>query len=893
MASFKDAIPSFNPYIQQLPVEAMVAVGMEKQKRYDQGIQRIQSEIDQVAGLDIVRDVDKKYLESKLNELGSKLKTVAAGDFSNYQLVNSVSGMTSQVARDEKVINSVKSTAQRRQVMTRMQSDIEKGNINPANEYIFNVSDSEWFNDPNIGARYSGDYSTPIDVWAKVKDVAKEVGIDEKTVQQLFETDSLGRTKYNADGSPVWNNIMVEKTFKGKDASKILKAFESALTPADYKQLSIEGRYNYRGATPEILIQEVVKGTDQNIKINKGKIEMLRLSLAEENNKGDSDPEVIQSMKDQIDFFENQNSSFETSKSKNIEAINTNPEAVKASLFTNSYLSNMSQALSSQDVSTKYSISPMFEVSMKLNEFNQRQEQWLADYNLKLRTDSREQEKHNAAMRKLSDEAAYFQSGGLDMPIDVDDASIRGIVEGEYSESITQYNEASNLLALETLRMANPGDSDEELRQKLSDVAASQNKTLNPNSGEINRAAQTIASSMIETYKVNPDKVPGRIRQLIKDQTEMLKSISAKEAVISTAKRNAESQAALQGIDYQSYEKAIEKVKPTSLILSDGRSVELSKQDVIDFVNSTPQAWNKLGRLSVSKEQQQRAQSSNDRLLRKYGNDFAKIKNTLYPTDASRGDIPTFGTSINPAIESFGKEINQSSSDQYNKILAEEYRKTGAIPMGKIVTVAQGEQKPQDYQNKFMQVVGKYRNLDPSGFEAMSQSVVSGNFGATITTKPGTNMYSPSTYTLNFTGNDGVTREIPIERGDYKTLTGFEPPMNPSVKNAYDLVTAKQTTNIGKMGQPETSYFKSEDFPNFKSSKYFITADLEAGANNPDVLYPRIYIFDKKSGEFIKPFSIDTPIPKTVGGQINPGLETFGLGVTSAFIKETTNFQID
>ena len=49
MASFTDAIPQFNPYIQQLPVEAMVKVGMEKQQRYDQGLQKIQSQIDQVA----------------------------------------------------------------------------------------------------------------------------------------------------------------------------------------------------------------------------------------------------------------------------------------------------------------------------------------------------------------------------------------------------------------------------------------------------------------------------------------------------------------------------------------------------------------------------------------------------------------------------------------------------------------------------------------------------------------------------------------------------------------------------------------------------------------------------------------------------------------------------
>ena len=46
MASFTDN-PNiqFNPYISQLPVEAMVQVGMQKQQRYDEGVQKIQSQM--------------------------------------------------------------------------------------------------------------------------------------------------------------------------------------------------------------------------------------------------------------------------------------------------------------------------------------------------------------------------------------------------------------------------------------------------------------------------------------------------------------------------------------------------------------------------------------------------------------------------------------------------------------------------------------------------------------------------------------------------------------------------------------------------------------------------------------------------------------------------------
>ena len=111
MASYTDKIPTFNPYVQQLPVEAMLKVGVYKQQKYEEGVQKIQTSIDNVAGLDIANPVQQQYLQSKLNSLGNNLKFVAAGDFSDFSLVNSVNGMTKQIVKDEDVINAVSSTA--------------------------------------------------------------------------------------------------------------------------------------------------------------------------------------------------------------------------------------------------------------------------------------------------------------------------------------------------------------------------------------------------------------------------------------------------------------------------------------------------------------------------------------------------------------------------------------------------------------------------------------------------------------------------------------------------------------------------------------------------------------------------------------------------------------
>jgi len=144
MASFTDAISTFNPYVQQLPVDAMVKVGMYKQQKYDEGVQKIQSEIDRVAGMDVIRDVDKQYLQSRLNELGSKLKTVAAGDFSNFQLVNSVGGMATQIGKDINVQNAVSSTAWYRKQAAEMEKAISEGKSSASNQWDFSEQVNGW-----------------------------------------------------------------------------------------------------------------------------------------------------------------------------------------------------------------------------------------------------------------------------------------------------------------------------------------------------------------------------------------------------------------------------------------------------------------------------------------------------------------------------------------------------------------------------------------------------------------------------------------------------------------------------------------------------------------------------------------------------------------------------
>ena len=189
MASFTDILPQFNPYIQQLPVDAMVQVGMEKQRRYDEGVQKIQTQIDNIAGMDVIRDVDKAYLQSKLNELGNNLKTVAAGDFSNFQLVNSVSGMANQIGKDPIIQGAVGSTAWYRKQRADMEKAIADGKSSQQNQWDFSQKVNSWLSSTDVNQRFTDRYTPYIDVDKKFLDVLKSIAPNLREQDIPYEID--------------------------------------------------------------------------------------------------------------------------------------------------------------------------------------------------------------------------------------------------------------------------------------------------------------------------------------------------------------------------------------------------------------------------------------------------------------------------------------------------------------------------------------------------------------------------------------------------------------------------------------------------------------------------------------------------------------------------------
>lgn len=593
MASFTDLIPQFNPYIQQLPVEAMVTVGMEKQKRYDEGLQKIQSQIERVAGLDLYRDTDKAYLQSKLNELGNNLKVVAAGDFSNFQLVNSVSGMTNQVGKDPIVQNAVTSTARLRREFASMEEYKKKGKSDKNNEEFFMNKVVKPYLDGPLDASFTGEYSPYTDIMGLISENMKAAGIDKSVVQQMYRTDNQGRLIFGKNGEPIPARTMTE--IETSSNMKQVKAIvENVLSRGDVQnQLTIDGWANTRGISPQSIIDNY--RVEYSKKIGDADSDMLEINTLLTGKMSGTErvvlEEKLKTLKDVKQKYKDQYLSLG-------ELAQSNPDAFKQAYYKTNYENNLLEHFVKYERNEKNLKSPLTE---QLN--------WEADYAFKERKEAFDQK---MAVRKQQLEESKFQLEGFKFE-----------AEYEFDQSTGKWKKKP-----ETKK---PGE-DGELLRLTADVPGEENRSaVQRQEAQIRGIEQTNRQNGMDLmynylYKLNDGKdsngqpltkagVVKTVEKFAKDNNETtdqfltrwiltlnnkakengVKMSATDTESINNFKRNHYNYTTLlalgkiadnealkaTGIDLNDYTKTL---SPVNVKLKDGRSVTISKEDILDYM---------------------------------------------------------------------------------------------------------------------------------------------------------------------------------------------------------------------------------------------------------------------------------------------------------------------
>jgi len=403
MASFTDQISQFNPYIQELPVEAMAQVGMAKQAQYDQGVKKVQNYIDRVAGLEIAKPQHKQYLQSKMDELGNRLKTVAAGDFSNQQLVNSVSGMTGQIVKDPIVQTAVYST----QVLKKGEADREvankAGKTSPANDDLWNDTKAAWFNDEDLKTPFSGKFIEHHDVDKKLVERAEMIlkNPDVLTQEQSFMHDEKGNTLYYgtepvkdkdgkpvidpktkkpvlretvsldpSKGEPVRDDAILKISVKGVSPEKLYNNFLDTLDSKDAQQLRIDARYKYKNATAASFAPDIAKFYGEKKAFQSQEIVNLAGALAEPGLTSEQKAALTARMTD----LQQQEKDGVIDKEfySTMEALKDprNLEKYKEDIYTQQHLMNMAKDMSFKSYEQEIKNNPYMQMFMQKQNYN-------------------------------------------------------------------------------------------------------------------------------------------------------------------------------------------------------------------------------------------------------------------------------------------------------------------------------------------------------------------------------------------------------------------------------------------------------------------------------------------------------------------------------------------
>ena len=355
MASYKDTTPStFNPYIEQRPVEAMAKVGMYKQQRFDEGVKKIQESIDNVAGLDVVRDIDKQYLQSKLNQLGSQLTNVAGGDFSNFSLVNSVNGMTNQIAKDPNVINAVSSATRYRKDLETIQGLKEKGQWAESNQLEYNKEVTNWYDSNDLNSSYSANVSPYVNVQEESQKIIKALAKDEYNIE-VMQDPTTGK----------YYDIMTNQEVTELTPEKIQTALKTGLSPQSWRQLSLDGKLKYNNVGDQSFVNQLNNGYESRFTfLSEKRSDLVKAELGA---KAPKDKLRLQQEIAKLDKMIEANQAEYDSISAGFGSGDV--ESAKAQLYTMDWMNNISQAFSSRSVKSTSKESPYFSVQMKKNQF--------------------------------------------------------------------------------------------------------------------------------------------------------------------------------------------------------------------------------------------------------------------------------------------------------------------------------------------------------------------------------------------------------------------------------------------------------------------------------------------------------------------------------------------
>lgn len=805
MASFTDKSLQFNPYIPQTPVQAMVEVGRAKQAQYDQGVQRIQGYIDSIAGMDVVNDADKAYLQSKINELGSKLKTVAAGDFSNQQLVNSVGGMATQIVKDPIVQNAVSSTNWYRRQLEEMEKAIAEGKSSQANILDFQNKANQWLSSEKAGTPFRGRYTPYRDL--------NKVAMD--TIKTLHPKLQKVDIPYVIKNGKIQTGVIADALRREKiteiDEGQIETAIAAAMTPDDYNQLSIDANYALSGVTPDALINRVNTDLDANTKFAQAQVNFIKSQLP----KYATDPVREDQLKKRLAMYEEQlgkdgkPGTLATNAAADIDRIKSGDvSSAKYSIYKDGFFKQFANAFAWQEDEVTYEDSPLMQVQLKKDQLaidRMRENRLAQEFKVKTKLDERK--------IQLDEEANYLKKVELGLinpntptPLGspTDNKLQAGTrLDGQIDKTLQNIDSDVNMLKAKGL-------SDAQVSQMVTDYAKNGTKS-----------------------DINPAYIP-TIQSILKQQKNLkaltdLKDNTLKEAT-NLVMNDATVQAQLASKPFSTEKISFKDTEGRTINVTEKDLFELYKRGDVSF--STPRGL-KGGSMSIN-----------------WNGQTYNIESARFGVgrQLSANEFTNKLNEYNSKFKSIYSDIPNKINDKYLEMLAP--RVAELVPTGKFVNYGKEQKLPINIAGNLSVLISAANEKDIAADDKYDRRVAASYLTKDnlANTMVWVQANPDGTYFINMQNNadpDNIQR-LKVDAATVASNLGSQY-LTQNAEEALLLKLGRGTTNVNN--DPKQAEFQSQfgDFPNM--NRYQVLADLDEDPKSPGTFVPKFYAM-KKDGTY-------------------------------------------
>jgi hypothetical protein len=813
MASFTDQIQTFNPYVSQAPlIEAMVTVGNQKQQQYNQGVQKIQGYIDSIAGMDVVNDADKQYLQSKLNELGSNLKSVAAGDFSNQQLVNSVGGMATQVVKDPTVQNAVSSTAWYRKQLADMEKAIAEGKSSQANIKDFTDKANMWLSGTKPGAVFRDRYTPYKDVNKVAMDAIKALHPKLQSLDMPYVVKN-GKVDVKSVADAIQR-----LEIKGIDEGQIQTAIAAAMTPDDYNQLAIDANYQFSNITPDALVGRVATDLEANKKFAREQIQYINDILP----KYSTDPTKSGELMKRRAQYEAQlgkdgkPGTLDAQAMNDIELIKSgDTKSAKYSIYKDGFFRQFGNAFAWKEEKLTFETNPLMQVQLKKDEIaidRQRETRLTKEFQIKSAQDERA-----LALKEKENYLKQVELGLVNPNEPTELGSPTDNTQKAGQRLNDQIDKVAGTIDGDVAALKAKGLSETKITEIVADYAKNGNKS------NVNPAYIPTIQSILKSKK-NLDAL-----SKLKESTQL----EADALVMSDPKTKellaAESNFAAKNFD-NSQKVTIPTREGVNLKVSEADLFQLYKQGKVGFTD--PRGL-KGGTMSIT-----------------YGGNTYNVESARFGVGTNQM-VNSFTTKLKSYRNQFDKPIagfEKQKEEKYLDLLAP--RVSELVPTIRAVNYGKEDKLPVNIANNLSALITAASSKDIAAdddysTEAASKMLTKDNIANTRvfvqSNKDGTYIVTlkndadpKNLQNLKLTGSQIVSNLGP----QYLTQNADE---------ALLLRLGRGTTNVNN--DPKEAQYQSQfgDFPNINN--YQVLADLEEDTKNPGQFVPTFYAL-KKDGTY-------------------------------------------